>query len=405
MDTITHGLAGALIGKGLFRGEDILQPGGMTRARLVTFATTLGAVFPDSDMLREILSRNPLLVMTWHRSITHSLVCWPAFALVLAGLTRWLARKMRWEAPSFLPLAGIYATGILSHIVLDLVTTFGTMIWSPLKWSRPAWDLLFIVDFTFAAILLVPQMVSWVYAKREGLRHRAIRTWLVFGIATLAVGEIAHFVGAPISALAVLCAIVILAAIFLLPVIRNWGLRTPRASWNFAGVLLAAGYIGLAVTMHHFALRRVEQFAAQFHLEAQSIAALPLPPSILRWDGLVETPQGVYEKKIEFAAAQPASAPTNAAGLPAELPPPDHFVYVNAAPNSYIEAAQQLPAVKIFFWFARFPFTRFRPTATGATVEFHDARFPQVRAGQPAPFTYVVNFNSQKEVLSQGWAK
>jgi len=28
--------------------------------------------------------------------------------------------------------------GILSHILLDLVTTFGTMIWSPLELSRPA---------------------------------------------------------------------------------------------------------------------------------------------------------------------------------------------------------------------------------------------------------------------------
>jgi len=28
------------------------------------------------------------------------------------------------------------------------------MIWSPLQWSRPAWDLVFIVDFTLTAILL-----------------------------------------------------------------------------------------------------------------------------------------------------------------------------------------------------------------------------------------------------------
>jgi len=28
------------------------------------------------------------------------------------------------------------------------------MIWSPLQWSRPAWDLIFIVDFTLTAIFL-----------------------------------------------------------------------------------------------------------------------------------------------------------------------------------------------------------------------------------------------------------
>jgi len=31
----------------------------------------------------------------------------------------------------------VYAVGIVSHILLDLITSFGTMIWSPLKWSRP----------------------------------------------------------------------------------------------------------------------------------------------------------------------------------------------------------------------------------------------------------------------------
>src|SRR5438034_1219903 len=68
----------------------------------------------------------------------------------------------------------IYAVGILSHILLDLVTSFGTMIWSPLKWSRPAWDLLFIVDFTFTAILLVPQLLAWVYSEPAKMWSRAL---------------------------------------------------------------------------------------------------------------------------------------------------------------------------------------------------------------------------------------
>src|ERR1700682_4749540 len=165
MDTITHGIAGALISKAVFRGEDMFASRPMNRPRIITWSLMLGAIFPDSDMLREWLSSNPLLILTWHRSITHSLICMPFFALLLAALTRWFVRWRKWDAPSFAALAGIYAIGILSHIFLDLVTSFGTMIWSPVQWSRPAWDLIFIIDFTFTALLLAPQIVAWAYAK------------------------------------------------------------------------------------------------------------------------------------------------------------------------------------------------------------------------------------------------
>src|SRR6202790_1894473 len=187
MDTITHGIAGALIGKALFRGQDLVTKGPATRQRVITWSLMLGAIFPDADVFRDMLSKDPMLILTWHRSVTHSLMCLPIWALALAALTGCLARSRKWEAPSFAALTGIYAIGILSHIFLDLVTSFGTMIWSPLRWSRPAWDLIFIIDFTLTAILLVPQIVAWVYAKEDGLQRRALASWIVFAVATLGV--------------------------------------------------------------------------------------------------------------------------------------------------------------------------------------------------------------------------
>src|SRR5258708_9944795 len=186
MDTITHGIAGALIGKAVFRGEDMFASHPINRGRIITWSLMVGAIFPDSDVLRDFFSSDKLLIVTWHRSLTHSLVLLPLWALLLAGITRAFASRRKWEAPSFPTLAGIYAAGILSHILLDLVTSFGTMIWSPLEWSRPAWDLIFIIDFSFSAILLVPQILAWVYAREEALQRRALVSWLVFGIATLA---------------------------------------------------------------------------------------------------------------------------------------------------------------------------------------------------------------------------
>jgi membrane-bound metal-dependent hydrolase YbcI (DUF457 family) len=403
MDTITHGIAGALIGKAVFRGEDLLVVGQMNRRRIITWALMVGAIFPDSDVLREFFSSNDLLIITWHRSITHSLVCLPFFALALAGLTRLLVRRFQWDAPGFGALTGIYAVGILSHILLDLATTFGTMIWSPLNWSRPAWDLIFIVDFTFSAILLVPQLLAWVYAHPEKLKRRALGIWLVFAPAPLLIAAIGRIVGAPISGSVVFAAIVLFTGLFLLPALRGWGLRVPHNTWNLAGFVGALVYIALATANHHAALARVTNFAAMEHLDVQSLGALPYPPSLWQWDGLIRTPRGVYELRMDLtgkpALSEIASADSSSGLLP------DYRFYPDALPNSYIDAAKRLPEVQRVLWFSRFPVTRFRKEGSEAIVEISDLRFASRRPGRVPGFTYRVRFSGDGSILSHGWAR
>jgi membrane-bound metal-dependent hydrolase YbcI (DUF457 family) len=397
MDTITHGIAGALIGKGVFRGGDMFARGPVTRGRVITWSLMLGAIFPDSDVFREFFSNNELLILTWHRSITHSLLCLPAFALALAGLTRWFVRWCKWEAPSFVALAGVYAIGILSHILLDLVTSFGTMIWSPLKWSRPAWDLIFIIDFTFAAILLAPQFIAWVYSRPEGLQRRALGSWAVFCLGTLGAAGIGRAVRAPFTASGIFAAIVVLTALFLLPALRGWGLRVSAGSWNRAGFAAALGYVALAVYFHHAALARVEQFASQLHLEVRSFGALPYAPSLWQWDGLVQTPRGVYQTGMDLSE--------RASSDPGEPAAWSYRYYPDAPPNRYISAAMQLHEVQVVLWFSRFPVTRFHQEGASAVVEIADVRFAPVRQDRPAGFTYRVRFDAEGNVLSQGWVR
>src|SRR5947208_2897680 len=289
MDTITHGIAGALIGKAVFRGQDLLASPPMNRGRIITWSLMLGAVFPDSDVLRDIFSHDKLLVITWHRSITHSLVLLPLWALLLASITRVFANSRKWEAPSFLALTGIYAVGVLSHILLDLVTSFGTMIWSPLRWSRPAWDIIFIVDFTLTAILLVPQLLAWVYAHPEKEKRRAIGMWLVFLPAPFLIAKIGERAGAPISGRVVLSAMLVFAALFLLPALLGWGGRIRHRTWNRAGFAAALIYVACAAYAHHVALVRIQKFAELYPLRVEYIGALPLTPSLCRWDGRVST--------------------------------------------------------------------------------------------------------------------
>jgi membrane-bound metal-dependent hydrolase YbcI (DUF457 family) len=403
VDTITHGIAGALIAKAAFRGQDMFSAQPLNRQRIITWSLMLGAIFPDSDVFREFFSHNDLLILTWHRSITHSLVCLPIFAVLLAAFTRWLVRRLKWDSPSFGFLFVIYAIGILSHILLDLVTSFGTMIWSPVKWSRPAWDLIFIIDFTLTAIFLVPQIVAWVYAQEKGLRRRALVSWLMFAAATIVVAFIALSVSAPISMRTILVVVVILAAVFLLPGIRHWGLRVRLATWNLAGLVLAIAYIGAAAYAHRVALARVDNFASSLRLDVHSRGALPFPPSLWHWDGLVLTPRGVYELRMNLSG-ESAEVQATAAVAPADTSLTYRF-YPDAAPNPYIEAAKRLPEVQTVLWFARFPVTRFHKEGPDAIVEISDLRFPQIRPDRPASFTYRVRLAADQTVLSQGWIK
>jgi membrane-bound metal-dependent hydrolase YbcI (DUF457 family) len=395
MDTITHGIAGALIGKAVFRGEDMFASRPMNRGRIITWSLMIGAIFPDSDVIRDFFSSDRLLIVTWHRSITHSLVLLPLWALLLALLTRWFASLRKWEAPSFATLTGIYAVGILSHILLDLVTTFGTMIWSPLAWSRPAWDLIFIVDFTLAAILLVPQFIAWVYSQPEKMKRRALGMWLVFLPAPFLISKIGGNVGAPISDAVVLIVIVILTACFLLPARRGWGLKVSCENWNRAGFAGALVYVALTLYAHHVAFARIQKFAELYPLQVQSIGALPLPPSLWHWDGLVLTDRGVYEMRMDLSD-KPASD--------TELLTREHRYFPDAPPNSYIEVAKRLPEVQKVLWFSRFPVTRFHKEGDVAVVEIADIRFASFRRDRPAGFTYRVRFGADGNVLSKGWA-
>ena len=284
--------------------------------------------------------------------------------------------------------------GILSHILLDLVTTFGTMIWSPVNWARPAWDLIFIIDFTLAAILLVPQLVAWVYARPEKTNKRAFGMCLIFLPAPLLIARIAAIVGAPISDAVVLAAVVILTAIFLLPAVEGWGLKIRHETWNRVGFAGAMAYIGLATFAHYAALTRIEKFAQEDQLRVETIGALPLPPSLWHWDGLVRTDQGVYEVRMDLM---------DKAVRDGRLLSLERRYFPDAPVNSYIEAARRLPQVQKVMWFARFPVTRFHKEGDVAVVEIADLRFAQIRRDRPGAFTYRVRFAPDGNVASMGW--
>jgi hypothetical protein len=230
-----------------------------------------------------------------------------------------------------------------------------------------------------------------------------LASWLVFGSAALAVAAFAAVIGAPISPRAILIVVLVPAAAFLLPAMRGWGLRVRLASWNLAGLLLAVVYIGAAIVAHRAALARVDHLASVLQLDAESRGALPFPPSLWNWDGLIRTPRGVYELRMDLSE-QPSSV--QAAGtLDGSAAALGYRYFPDSPENSYIDAAKRLPEVQTVLWFARFPLTRFRTESGDAIVEISDLRFPQTRPDRPASFTYRVRLTSDGRVLSQGWVR
>lgn len=388
MDTITHGIVGALIGKGFFSERN---------GRVATFAATVGAMFPDVDVVQEIFSRDPLAIVKYHRAITHSFVALPFFAMLLAWLTRAALPPLKnrftsladLEAPSWLMLTFIYAIALASHILLDAMTSFGTRMWTPLSQERVAWDILFIIDFVFTSLVLIPQIVAWIFSNPEKSRTRGIRMWIVITIATIAAWSVARAVGFGFHLWIALVASAIFAILFFAPAAKGWGFRVGTPAWCQAGALLTVSYLFACTYAHHIALRRVVDFAQARAIPVNRIAALPLPPSLLDWGGEVRSPVGVFQSRFDL-----------------RNPDPPLFRFApDSHPDAYVARAMQLPEVQLYWQFARFPVIRTWSEPGVHVVDFNENRFiaRQNPEKGPTPFSYRVVFDDSGNVVEEGW--
>jgi hypothetical protein len=327
-----------------------------------------------------------MAVISSHRAETHSFLCLPLWALVLAALTRWFCRRREIACPSFAALTGIYAAGIALHIFLDLMTSFGTMIWSPANYTRVSWDLTFIIDFTLTATVLLPQAIAWIFREPAGSLRRGALLWMFCSAIVVGVHRIAEAEDVPFPAWVVCLASFVFGALFFLPRWHGWVFRVPRRAWCRAGVVAFAGYLGLCGAAHRAALVPVRDFAAKKGLVVEAMAALPRPPSAASWRGFILTADVVYETPVSVFRPSPT----------------DFRFIANSPANRYIEVARGIPAVKAYLKFARFPVTRYTQRGDRNIVEITNLRFFQGNL-RPVPFTYRVTLDSAGRLVEQGW--
>ncbi len=150
MDTITHGLVGALVG----RAYAPSTPEGLTPTqRMITGA--IAATLPDLDYATYWIDPARFL-STWHRGPTHSIVLAPLWALLIGMVCAWMLGRSEHRRDCII----IAALALLSHIATDVITVFGTAILFPLSDWRPGLATTMVIDPWFSSIALLGLLLS-----------------------------------------------------------------------------------------------------------------------------------------------------------------------------------------------------------------------------------------------------
>jgi inner membrane protein len=343
MDSFTHVLAGGVIAKSL---ED---------ERIGNWGTLAGlsmGFFPDSDFVLGLFNRQ--FAIQYHRDFTHSLLLIPFYALLFG----WIFFKLS-KRPHFWVFFRVCFLVLISHVLLDLFTSYGTMIFSPFFKHRYALDLLFIVDLIFSGILLIPWGVSLFWKK--------------------------------------------------------------RGAWICRGSVIAATiYVLFCWAQHRQAIESTKRFGESLKEEVVEVASLPQPLSPFRWANYAETKDTIYQgfvdlrKKKASSSVHGSEAPLESSsflgrwrvfhGLYQPRGNVRYHAWQKLEDSPWVKKAIQTDGARFYFWFARFPIVRSVNSNNGGhRVEFTDARFlvPSVRL----PFVYHMEFDDSGRIQSEGFTR
>lgn len=378
MDLFTHGATGAFIGWALPR-----RWGGVAAAPLVI----AGALLPDVDVFIEPFV-GPRSVFA-HRGFTHSLLG----VAVLTPLVALVASRFGKER-RFALVAPLIAVGMLSHVLLDLPTPMGVMLFSPLR-KQVQLDFLGYMDLSLFTISLAVLLAVWTYADRDSALRRGILStvllaalswWLFAEWPSLAPSFAATVEEATEEPLRTLYPLVLggLLLGFLVGIARKgWGFRQERARFGRIGVAALTMYLASCLTAQALALGLTNQFSRERGILVRRRAASRMGYASLvaplRWTGLVLAPDGVYLAHI----------------MPFEARRPAFTFFPSSNDDPFVARTRSIPEVRRFMSSARFPVRRSRREKGAHIVEYQDygtSWRPLLR----------VTLNERREVLAVG---
>jgi inner membrane protein len=324
-------MTGAVIAKAI-DGEKLDKWG-------IVAGLAMGA-FPDMDFALGLFNRQ--FHLQYHRGFTHSILLIPFYGLFFSWLFVKISRR-----PHFWSFYKICLSVLVSHILLDLLTSYGTMIFSPFFEDRFAWDIVFIIDLIFSGIVILPWLAS-LFLKRA-------------------------------------------------------------AQWICRGALIGmAAYILFCWVQHGQALEEVRDFSKGLKGKVVQVAALPQPLSPFRWALYVETEDKVFQgfvdmmrKEFPTSAAPKASFFEKLNNLYDPLGSISYQSREKLTDSPWVKKALATEGIKFYYWFARFPVVKSVNSRDGKhRVEFMDVRFflPGIRL----PFVYFVEFGDSGQIQSEG---
>ena len=146
MDPLTKGLIGATLPQAVARDR-----------RPLFWAGCFGfvaAMLPDLDVLIRS-SSDPLLFLEYHRQFTHSVLMIPFGGLVCAAIFHFLIGRR--NGFSFRTTWLFCTLGYGTHGILDVFTSYGTMLWWPFSSERISLSYVSVVDplVTLPVLVLV----------------------------------------------------------------------------------------------------------------------------------------------------------------------------------------------------------------------------------------------------------
>lgn len=139
MDPVTHAVAGVLIGQA---ARDRFPT-----VRALVPLSALAAWMPDVDNI--VTFFGPEAYMRYHRGLTHSLLGGALLAWLLAILTARFAKGAKTSG-----LFILFYFGVLSHLFLDCITSYGTSIFLPFSDARVSFPAVFILDPIYTLALI-----------------------------------------------------------------------------------------------------------------------------------------------------------------------------------------------------------------------------------------------------------
>lgn len=178
MDSLTQAALGAALG-GATLGRQL--------GRKSLLAGAVVGSLPDLDVLIDY--GDAVANVTYHRGFSHSLFVLTAVSLALAFAATRLGK--RWAVTATIPALRwwlFFWLCLVTHPLLDSLTTYGTQLWWPLEVVAPsATPLVFIIDPVYTLVLLGALGVAlWPSTTRSALQRAASAGLIISSLYLLA---------------------------------------------------------------------------------------------------------------------------------------------------------------------------------------------------------------------------